>query len=172
MVIRVLEPELYTQFSSLRDRSVGDIMQEPVVASLDSTISQIIGLMDKHDAYTVFIDFNGRIASINMRDILEYRDIDHAKPSMVGKIVPPLARSQKVGYASRIMGEYRLRALPVVEDGRIVGQVTSDAIVRMVNAYGIDNVSAGDIMTPNPIIVNADNKVSSARGIMIRHKID
>ncbi|MCS6768629.1 MAG: CBS domain-containing protein [Candidatus Nitrosocaldus sp.] len=172
MVIRVLEPELYTQFSALRDRSIGDIMQEPIVASPDSTISQIIGLMDKHDAYTVFIDFNGRIASINMRDILEYRDIDHARPSMVGKIVPPLSRGHRIGYAARMMGEYRLRALPVVEDNRIVGQVTSDAIVRMVNAYGIDNVRAGDIMTPDPVVVNVDNKVASARGMMIRHKID
>jgi CBS domain-containing protein len=172
MVVKILEPELYAQFTPIRDRSVGEMMQEPVVVDSNSTISNIIGLMDKYDAYTVFLTYNEKVASINMRDILEYRDIDHAKPSLLGKMVPVLKRDDRIGYAARIMSGYRLRALPVVEDGKVIGQITSDSIVRLVHAYGIDYIRASDIMTPNPVIVNANSKASTARAYMVKHKID
>ncbi len=172
MVVRILEPELYAQLKQVRDRAVGEIMQEPLVIDSNTTISNILGVMEKYDAYTVFLTYNDKVASISMRDIIEYRDIDHAKPSLLGKVVPALARDDRIGYAARIMSSYRLRALPVVEDGKVIGQITADAIVRLVNAYKIDYIRASDIMTPNPVIVNASSKASTARSYMIKHKID
>lgn len=172
MVVRILEPELYAQLKQVRDRAVGEIMQEPLVIDSDATISNILGVMEKYDAYTVFLTYNDKVASISMRDIIEYRDIDHAKPSLLGKVVPTLARGDRIGYAARIMSSYRLRALPVVEDGRVIGQITADAMVRMVNAYKIDYIRASDIMTPDPVIVNASSKASTARSYMIKHKVD
>jgi CBS domain-containing protein len=172
MVVRILEPELYAQFAQVRDRSVREVMQEPIVVDSNTTISNIIGLMDRYNAYTVFLKHNEKVASINMRDILEYRDIDHAKPSILGKVIPSLSRDDRIGYAARIMSSYRLRALPIVEDGVVVGQITSDSILRLLRTYDIASVRASDIMTPHPVVVNVNTKASSAKSYMVRHRID
>ena len=36
----------------------------------------------------------------------------------------------------------------------------------------INRISSSDIMTPNPTTIISKDKVSSAKGIMVRHRID
>jgi CBS domain-containing protein len=122
--------------------------------------------------YEVFIPLSNKIASINIRDILGIKNIASAKPSLIGRIVPSLSYESNLGYAARIMSYYRLRALPIVQRNAIVGQVTAKSIVKEINKAGIGGVIASDIMTPNPVLLRAKDKASSAKGIMIRHRID
>jgi len=49
------------------------------------------------------------------------------KPPIVGKRIPTLTLGRdNIGHAARLMGFYRLRALPVIEfhHGEIVGQIS------------------------------------------------
>ena len=77
----------------------------------------------------------------------------------------------------------------------IIGQITARSIVRAIYESGVvkttrksstsvspnkiptskditANIEASNIMTPSPIVARPNDKVSSARGIMIRHRID
>lgn len=172
MVLQRMVPELYNSLNALRNKSVKELMEAPIVVNANDSISKVIGVLTEAKAYDAFIPLSNKIASINIRDILGTRDIVSAKPSLIGKIVPSLSFESTLGYASRIMSYYRLRALPIVQHNEIVGQITARSIVKQMNSAGVGGVRASDIMTPNPIVLRAKDKASSAKGIMIRHRID
>lgn len=172
MILKRMVPQLYDSFNPLRKRSVKELMEKPVIVNANSSISKVIGVLTENDAYDAFIPLSGKVASINMRDILGFKDIVSAKPSFIGKIVPNLSYESSLGYAARIMSSYRLRALPIVEHNRIVGQITAKAVVKAVNQAGIGRMRADDIMTGNPILIRAKDKAATAKELMIRQKID
>ncbi|MEM2759617.1 MAG: CBS domain-containing protein [Nitrososphaerales archaeon] len=172
MVLKRMIPLLYDSLTPLRNRSVRQFMEAPLVVDANSSISNIIGVLDEAKGYEAFIPLSNKIASINIRDILGARHIVSAKPSVIGKIVPSLSYDSNLGYAARIMSYYRLRALPIVENNEIVGQITAKSVVRGIKDVAVGGVKASDIMTPKPIMVRAKDKAASAKGIIIRHRID
>jgi CBS domain-containing protein len=172
MVLKRMVPQLYDTLGVLRNRSVRDFMEEPVVADANTSISEIIGILTEKDVYEAFVPLSNKIACLNIRDILATRNITTAKPSLIGKIVPTLSHESNLGYAARIMSYYRLRALPILEHSDIVGQVTAKSVVRGVAEAGIGGIVASDIMTPNPVMLRAKDKGATAKGIMVRRRID
>jgi CBS domain-containing protein len=82
----------------------------------------------------------------------------------------------------------------IKREGDIIGQITARSIVRAIYESGVvkttrkssttvssktptskditAKIEASNIMTPSPIVARPNDKVSSARGIMIRHRID
>ena len=84
--------------------------------------------------------------------------------------------------AQRIMLEYKIRRLPVVKSGKLVGIVTlgdireakpSDATTLSIYElnYLMDRLTAKDFMTPNPITVTPDATIAEAARLMVAHKI-
>jgi acetoin utilization protein AcuB len=67
--------------------------------------------------------------------------------------------------ARRLMEERRIRHLPVVEGGRLVGMV-SDRDVRSA-AVPSSGAIAGRIMTPNPVTVTPETRVEHAAQLML-----
>src|SRR5262249_36844177 len=67
--------------------------------------------------------------------------------------------------ARRLMDELRIRHLPVVDGGRLVGMV-SDRDVRSV-AVQSPGTLASRIMTPDPVTVTPDTRVEYAARIML-----
>jgi len=173
------EMTLNHSFESLQRRPVNNWIESPVVVEPDSTVSKIVGAMIDRNAYDVFIPLAGKIAQINCRDLLSVRDITSTRPSLLGKIVPMLSPEVTVGYAARIMSYYRLRALPVGnKEGELVGQISAKSLVKTIQKFIRDGtiptaaVKALDIMTPQPIVLAEHDKVSAARSIMERRRID
>jgi CBS domain-containing protein len=182
MVLKQMTSELYDSLGVFRNKKVRELMESPIIADVDSPISKIIGILIENNVYEVFIKMaSNSIASINIRDILSVRDIVSTKPSILGKIIPSLSEEEgNIGYAARIMSHYRLRALPIVRDtNEIVGQITAKAIVKVIyetdisaDRSSISTINASNIMTPNPIVIRPKNRVSTAKGIMMRRRID
>lgn len=162
----------------LQSRSVQELMEPPAIVDPDSSASKIIGLITEKKVYDVFIPLANKIACLNIRDLLSIRDITSARPSVLGKIVPSLSLKSNIGYAARIMSLYRLRALPVVnENNDLVGQITAKGMIKAIHDLGADervstNVRVSGIMTAHPIVLREKDKVSTARSIMIRRRID
>ena len=169
---------IFEALRPLQSRPVENLIEPPTTADPDSSASKIIGLMIEKKVYDVFIPLANKIACINIRDLLSIRDITAARPSVLGKIVPSLSLKSNVGYAARIMSLYRLRSLPVVtENNDLIGQITAKGIISAVHKSGADervstNVRVSGIMTPRPIVLREKDKVSTARNIMIRRRID
>jgi acetoin utilization protein AcuB len=79
-----------------------------------------------------------------------------------------------------LMRRSRIRRLPVVEQGTLVGIVTWTDVVRvqppaMGGQWQIPNLSAGvhvrHLMAPSPLVVHPDLPVHEAAALMRRHKI-
>lgn len=194
--------QLQSSLQEFRNLEVKSLIEyPPVVSDTDTTISKIIGILKERNAYDIFIHLAGTaVIGINIRDILSVRDISATKPSIVGKRIPTLTLRDNIGHAARLMSLYRLRALPVIEShhGEIVGQISAKGIIKAMidsNIVGsgkavkksdvtiaammntdmsslINRISSSDIMTPNPTTIISKDKVSSAKGIMVRHRID
>ncbi|MGC2385135.1 MAG: CBS domain-containing protein, partial [Nitrososphaeraceae archaeon] len=197
-----ISSQLYRSLREFRNIEIKEIIEyPPVVSDTDTTISKIIGILQERNAYDIFIHLAGTaVIGINIRDILSARDISSSKPSMLGKRIPTLTNRDNIGHAARILSLYRLRALPVIEShhGDIIGQISARGIMKAMHdsniigaerseitsksataAMGnadissmIDRVSSSNIMTPNPTTIASEDKVSAAKGIMIRHRID
>jgi acetoin utilization protein AcuB len=71
--------------------------------------------------------------------------------------------------ARRLMDERRIRHLPVMEGGRLVGMV-SDRDVRSVKGDA-GGVAAGSIMTPELLTVTPDTRVERAARLMLEARI-
>ena len=79
-----------------------------------------------------------------------------------------------------LMRRHRIRRLPVMEDGALVGIITWTDVVRMQPpAVGgerhIPNLSIGilvrHLMTPSPLVVDPDEPLETAAALMRQHKI-
>src|SRR4051812_11476637 len=77
----------------------------------------------------------------------------------------------KLSRAEELMNHRRIRHLPVVRGGRLLG-IISDRDVLRYEALEDDDVTVGAAMTPAPITCSPAATVSRAAEIMLDHKID
>ena len=84
--------------------------------------------------------------------------------------------------AHRLMREHKIRRLPVVNKGKLVGIVTlgdirearpSDATTLSVYElnYLLDQVTAKEFMTHDPITISLNATIGEAARLMVEHKI-
>lgn len=168
--------ELYQSFNDLRNTPVNNFIEPEVAASASDSISQMIGILLDKNSYDIFIPLSGKVAVLNIRDLLGIRNITSANPSTLGKIIPTLNSQSRTTEAASIMSLYRLRALPILDKNEIVGQISARKIVKAIRdcmlVTHIRKTNASDIMTPNPIVVDKADKIASAKAIMRRRRID
>jgi CBS domain-containing protein len=84
--------------------------------------------------------------------------------------------------AQRLMLENKIRRLPVLQSGKLVGIVTlgdireakpSDATTLSIYElnYLMDKLTAKDFMTPNPITIAPDATLGEAARLMVDHRV-
>lgn len=83
--------------------------------------------------------------------------------------------------ARRLISERKIRALPVVENGQLVGIVTRRGLLRIdlsllqedAHYLNVDpaDMKVGDVMTLNPITIRPDSLIPKAARIMLENKI-
>lgn len=112
------------------------------------------------------------IGMVTIRDILRVKDITTSKVSTVMTHVPQLTKDETVSKAARIMTDHRIRAIPIVESGRLAGQVTAASICDQLSRRSTLNLTAAAIMTPDLISLREDDLVSKARTLMVQKSID
>lgn len=162
--------------SNLKNTSVNELLEKPILADEKDSISTIINTLIENNAYDVFVDLSGKVVGYNVRDILGVRDIASSKLSAIGKMIPTLSPTSKISEAARILSLYRRRALPIVDKEHIVGQISAKKIVQKINEYMKNEKSmefpASELMSGNPIVISSKDTVSSAKTIMRRRRID
>ena len=166
---------IHDNLRSVRSIPVKELIEPPVIVSPDESLSKIISTLIETDSYEVLVKLSDRIAALSIRDIIGAKDIKATRPSLVGKIIPELKRDSAVGEAARIMSHYRLRTLPIVENGNVEGQISAKQIVDLIKKQLEESnlrVNASDIMTGDPIVIDSHKTVSAAKSIMKRRRID
>ena len=187
-MIQNLSLKLYDSLSSLSEQNVNRLMDEPLILENDLPISKVIGTLSERNLYESFTVFDKKIYVINIRDLLNIKDIYSRKISTIAKISPVLYTDTKIANAAHIMNYYRLRSLPIVEkDKKIIGQINAKSVIQRIHELAtksslINNnnsfaslskqILGKHIMTPKPFVIGSNSNVSSARNIMIKNRVD
>jgi acetoin utilization protein AcuB len=83
---------------------------------------------------------------------------------------------QRLADAYRWMMKWRVRHMPVVSGGRLVGIVSDRDVLlhatRTNNEIVVSDLSVSDAMTESPITIRAKTSVSKAAELMLEYKID
>jgi len=166
---------IYNDLKVIRSAPVRNLIEPSVLASKNEALSRIISRLIETDSYDIFIELSGKIAALNIRDIIGIKDIKTTRPSLVGKIIPGLQIDNTIGEAARIMSLYRMRTLPVIQNNKIKGQVSAKSILKLISSLLGKNklrITASDIITGGPTVIESNKTVSAARSIMKKKRID
>jgi len=94
---------------------------------------------------------------------------------LVGKImtrkVATITPDKQVGQALKLMQKHNIRHLPVVQNQRMVGWITSRDLREVLLASMLEKITVGDVMVQAPITVTPDTSVEEAARLVSEHKI-
>lgn len=158
--------------SGVEKLTVNDLKTDAQVMAPDTPISKVIGALKEAGVYQVFTQIEDKVGIISMRDILKVTNTTTQKTSSTITYVPQISPDQRVEDIAGIMEKYRVRALPIVEDNEIIGQINSTSIVNALNRNFLKKFKINSIMTGSPIVLSVKDSVSKARKIMVQKRID
>ncbi|MEM2896350.1 MAG: CBS domain-containing protein [Candidatus Bathyarchaeia archaeon] len=157
---------------SIMNLSVKELSTTPTVVDSSVSVSKAIGILKESDSYELFIEKSGKIGMVSLRDILSVKDILRTKISSLINYVPKLQPSMRVKDAARIMMDYRIRSLPIVENNKLMGQITILSILKAIKDKIPGIMKSSSIMAKDPITLKENDSVAKAKKIMIKKRID
>jgi acetoin utilization protein AcuB len=85
---------------------------------------------------------------------------------MTSKVIT-VQPAQSLNEARALLHKHRIRQLPVVRSGRLVGIITD----RDLRSAGAKDGTVADLMTPRPIVIGPNASVDEAAHVLTAHKI-
>lgn len=155
-----------------------DLMRTPVTElvtdaeafSPTDSVAKIIGHLKESKLTEALVEDAASTYIVSLRDLLKVTTLA-AKAASIMHQVPRLGPNNNVSDSATLMREFRTRSLAVYKDRKMLGQITSPAIVaRLLETDVPGKVSS--LMTPSPVSLEASDKVSTARETMVRKDID
>ncbi len=143
-----------------------------VAVPSSAPLTKVVGALRKQNAYEAFVVENGDIRMVSIRDILRAKNVHTRKAFSLAEHVPKLLPNATVGEAAAIMTEYRVRALPIVEDDEATGEITALSICKALSSTRGLNFTIDKAMTSHPIFLLANDRLAKAKILMNRRSID
>jgi CBS domain-containing protein len=156
----------------VRRLEVETLLAPPIVVTESTPISKVVGILKNKNAYEAFIEEHEKVKMVMVRDLLKSTNIYNEKVGKLAYHVPALAPNTSLAQAARLMMEYRIRALPIVEKNKLAGKVDEASIIRAIPEGDLNKYRAHDIMTSRPTMLVVEDKVAKARTLMVRRRID
>lgn len=90
-----------------------------------------------------------------------------------GRSVATLSSSASVGDAVAFLAEHGIGAIPVVDDGAVVGIFSERDVIRLIDREGTEALAQplSAAMTASPVTVRRDDAVIAALSLMTRRRI-
>ena len=166
-------------FSSL-PKNVEELRRQPVESFLsdlvelpsETSLSKIVGLFREHGTYQVFLPEGERCGMISARDVLKTANIEATKAPAMMSYVPVISKESLVGEAARLMMDYRIRAVPISDGPKIIGQVNSVDFLKELKGKLPVEMRVTSLAVNNPITIGSEASIAKARDLMIRKRID
>ena len=76
-----------------------------------------------------------------------------------------------VGQALKLMQQFQIRHLPVIEEGFMVGWVSARTLREVLLASMLEVITVGDVMVEAPIAVTPETSMEEAARLVHEHKI-
>src|SRR5579872_5077592 len=163
---------VYAQLKEVRDFNVSKILKKATIIDSSYTVSKVVGVLVNSNSYDVFCMDGKDVLTIGVRDLLSAKDVENMKVKPLLRKIQSLSKNDTVEKAASILSHYRMRAVPVVDEDKIIGIVDIKDIVELLHKQNLKWIPVNDILTPDPITVKSNDSLATARKIMITKKID
>lgn len=151
---------------------MNELGTEPIMISSSAPLTRAISALKEERCYELFVVGEPTIGMVSIRDILKTKNVHSRRVSSLSVRIPVLSPGSTIARAARIMTDYRVRALPIVDGGDITGQVTALSICQALNSRGKLDFTIDKIMTAHPITLEANDPLAKAKTVMNRKNID
>jgi acetoin utilization protein AcuB len=90
---------------------------------------------------------------------------------IMSKEIFTITPDKRVSQALQLMQQHQVRHLPVVQEERMVGWITSRDLREVLLASMLEKITVGDVMVQAPITVTPDTDVEEAARLIYEHRI-
>ena len=120
----------------------------------------------------MFLPEGERCGMISARDVLKTANIEATKAPAMMSYAPVISKESLVGEAARLMMDYRIRAVPISDGHKIIGQVNSVDILAQLKGKLGGEMRVTSLAVNDPITIESEASIAKARDLMIRKRID
>src|SRR3990172_7303624 len=146
---------IYEHLKDIYNSKVGPLVSPAIEIDPSFTVSRVIHVLTK-----------------NVRTLLGGKDIADMNIRPFQSPIHSLTKDDLVQKAANTIAHYRIRAVPVLENNKIVGCVTAKSILELLSKKGNQWIGANLILTANPITIKSSESLATARRLMLSKKID
>lgn len=156
---------------------VRDVMRREVYfVDGNDPVSKVIGIMKEHNAPLVVVvdklENNRVLGAITERIIMRATyNPDTTKARTIAVAIPRISSSETVAEAARLMLENHALALPVEENGEIVGIITVEDVIHAMGDNFFSKIRVEDVMSRDLVAVSPRDTVGQAIALMREHGV-
>lgn len=138
----------------------------------DETVARVLGFMKEADAYEAAVSSRGAYGIITVRDLLDVDQPAQTKIDSVWKATGSVNPGEPVVSFCEELVRNNIRALPVVEEGGIVGLATQmDVVSAMAEVPELSEHTARELIRSPVWSLDNDERISYARRTMLEKGI-
>jgi CBS domain-containing protein len=164
-------PLLASNLTAIRDGKIEPIVSDLIVPSSEANLHKIVFMMIENKIQEILLPEGRQCAMISTMEILRCGNVENIKPTTVMVHVPVLQLDATITQAARIMTDYKIKTVPVSDSRKIIGQVDSSSMLRLLQG-NLGSLRISSLATLNPITADANDFVATARELMVRKRID
>lgn len=163
---------IHEHMSDVVDAKVASIISKAELIEPSFTLSQVMNKIVNTEVFDVFCQEKNSTLTLNVRDLLPSKYTVPMNIKYLLHPVPSLSENDTIGKAVDIITHNRIRAAPVVKNGAIIGVVEAKNILKLISKLDNKWIKANQIFTPNPVMIDVDTPLSTARRMMVDKKFD
>ncbi len=163
---------IFEHLKDIRNSKVGPYITPAVEIDPSFTVSQVMSEISKNDVYDVFYIDGNSVLTTNVRSLLAAKDIADMKIRPFLNTITSLKSTDLIQKAANVIAHHRIRAIPVVDNNKLVGCITAKSILELLSKKDNKWITANLIHTSNPITIKSNESLRTARKLMISKKID
>jgi len=160
------------RIEELKAETIDALISPLVEAPQESTLGKILGLLKELRVYEVFFPEGPRCGIISSRELLKATNIETTKTSALITNIPPLPTEAQVGEVARVMADYRIRAVPITDGRKIIGQVNCTSLLQQLKGRLEGDLRITSLATKTPTTISKTSSVAKAKELLIRRRID
>jgi len=156
----------------IKNRPIDNIIEPLVEAPPNATLSRILGILREREVYQAFLPEGTRCGMISEREILKETNIELTKPAAVIRYIPLVLKESLVGEVARLMADYRIRAAPVSNGRKIIGQVNCTRLLAELKGRMGGELKIMSVATRSPTTIEETAPVAKARDVLLKKRFD
>jgi len=163
---------IYEHLKDVYNSKVGPLVGPAIEIDPSFTVSKIMSEISKNDTYDVFCMDGNSVLTTNVRALLSGKNISTMPIRSFLSPIHFLTKDDPVHKAASTIAHYRIRAVPVLENNKIIGCVTAKSIIELLSKKDNQWIGANLILSANPITIKSSETLATARMLMLSKKID